>query len=97
MNENRLKGLAGLCVRAGQAVFGEDSCTRTVRSGQCGILLIDGNASDGTKKRYQSICRTAGIPCTEMPADWIETATGKTGMAMGVKRGPFSDQITECL
>ena len=26
MDERRMKGLMGLCVRAGQAVFGEDAC-----------------------------------------------------------------------
>ena len=42
MDERRMKGLMGLCVRAGQAVFGEDGCRRAVMNGQCGLLLADG-------------------------------------------------------
>ena len=42
MDERRMKGLMGLCVRAGQAVFGEDGCRRSVAGGQCGLLLLDG-------------------------------------------------------
>ena len=50
MNEQRLKGLMGLCVRAGQAVFGEDGCRKSVAGGQCGILLMDGGISDSSYK-----------------------------------------------
>ena len=44
MNETKLKGLMGLCVRAGQAVFGEDSCMKAVREGKTALLLTDGVA-----------------------------------------------------
>ena len=41
MDEKRLRGLMGLSVRAGQAVFGEDGCLRLLRSDGCGVLLMD--------------------------------------------------------
>ena len=41
MDEKRLRGLMGLCVRAGQAVFGEDGCRKAISTGECGILLTD--------------------------------------------------------
>ena len=34
MDEKRLRGLMGLCVRAGQGIFGEDSCLKALRSGR---------------------------------------------------------------
>ena len=39
MDNARLRGLIGLTVRARQAVFGEDGCLKTIRAGNCGVLL----------------------------------------------------------
>ena len=93
MAENRLRGLMGLCVRAGQAVFGEDSCRREITGGRCGVLLLDGEASPGTAKRYQDWCRTAGTPLIRLPEGLLESATGKPGRAMAVRKGSFADQL----
>ena len=46
MDERRMKGLMGLCVRAGQAVFGEEACRKSITGGQCGILLLDSGISE---------------------------------------------------
>ena len=52
MDENRLKGLMGLCLRAGQAVFGEEGCRSAIRNGSCGVLLLDRGISEGSGKKY---------------------------------------------
>jgi len=93
MNENRVRGLMGLCVRAGQAVFGEDSCRREITGGRCGVLLLDSGASPGTRKRYEDWCRTSGIPLILLPEGLLEEATGKPGMAMAVRKGSFAEQL----
>ena len=97
MDEKRLRGLMGLCVRAGQAVFGEDSCRRAIANGECGILLADGDMSMNTRKRYESWCQAADVRMAELPAGLLFEATGKPGVAMAVKAGTFDAQITECL
>ena len=93
MDERRLKGLMGLCVRAGQAVFGEEACRKSVTGGQCGILLLDGGISAGSRKRYEDLCRHTGTKTATLPAGLLAEATGKPGAAMAVKQGPFSEQI----
>ena len=95
MNEQRLKGLMGLCVRAGQAVFGEDSCRKAISAGQCGILLADGDMSGNTRKRYEGICGKTGTAMAVLPAGLLAEATGKPGAAMAIKNGPFAEQIKE--
>ena len=97
MDERRLKGVLGLCVRAGQAVFGEDGCRKAISAGQCGILLTDGDASDNTRKRYESICGRTGTEMAQLPAGLLAEATGRPGAAMAVKQGSFSEQIRACL
>jgi len=93
MDERRLKGLMGLCVRAGQAVFGEDGCRRAIEKGQCGILLADGGISANSRKRYEDLCGRNGTRMVLLPEGLLGDATGKPGAAMAVKEGSFSEQI----
>ena len=97
MDERRIKGLMGLCVRAGQAVFGEDGCRRAIALGQCGILLADGGISGNSRKRYEELCGRTGTRMELLPPGLLEEATGKAGAAMAVKQGSFSEQIRACL
>ena len=97
MDERRIRGLLGLCVRAGQAVFGEEGCRRSVQGAQCGILLADGAISGNSRKRYEDLCEKTGTRFALLPAGLLEEATGKPGMAMAVRKGSFSEQIISCL
>ncbi len=93
MDEKRLRGLMGLCVRAGQGVFGEDGCLGAVRGGKAAILLMDGEISPLSAERYEKACEREHIPVFMIPAGLLEEATGRPGMAMAVKPGGFADQI----
>lgn len=95
--ENKLRGLMGLCVRARQATFGEDGCLKQVRSGQCGVLLLDGGASQATHDKYRGACEHAGVALWELPEGLLHEATGRPGMAMAVARGGMAQQIANLL
>ena len=97
MDERRIKGLMGLCVRAGQAVFGEDGCRKTIAAGRCGILLADGEISDNSRKRYEALCEQTGTRMVLLPPGLLAEATGRPGAAMAVKEGSFSEQMISCL
>lgn len=97
MDERRIRGLMGLCVRAGQAVFGEDGCRRSITGGQCGLLLADGGISDGSRKRYEELCERTGTRMALLPPGLLAEATGRPGAAMAVKEGSFSEQMISCL
>ncbi len=97
MDEKRLKGYMGLSVRAGQAVFGEDGCMKTIREGGCGILLMDAEISEKSGKRYREACEKEGVRIGVIPEGWLNEATGKPGMAMAVRAGTLADMIFSCL
>ena len=97
MDEKRLKGMMGFCVRAGQAVFGAEACGKAIASGTGGILLADGAASQNTVERYRRLCGAAGVRLYIIPAGLIEEATGKPGAAMFIRGGSFEEQISGCL
>ena len=93
MDERRMKGLMGLCVRAGQAVFGEEGCRKAIMNGKCGILLADRDISDNSRERYEEMCRMTGTRMEMLPSGMLGEATGKPGVAMAVRSGSFSEQI----
>ena len=95
--ENRLRGLMGLCVRARQAVFGEDGCLKTIRAGNCGVLLLDAGASPATQEKYHGACQHADVALVQLPAGLLHEATGKPGMAMAVLKGGLANQIRQQL
>ena len=90
---SQLKGLAGLCVRAGQAVFGEEGCLKALRTGQCGLLLLDPEASAATREKYEDACRNAEARLQPVPPGFLYEATGRPGKAMAVLQGSLSSRM----
>lgn len=97
MDENKLRGLMGLCVRARQAVFGEDGCMKTVRAGNCGVLLLDSGASRATREKYRGVCDNARVALMELPEGLLHEATGRPGVAMAVLKGGLAEKIKRIL
>ena len=95
--ENKLRGLMGLCVRARQAVFGEDGCMKTIRSGNCGVLLLCSGASKATQEKYRGVCANANTPIAELPEGLLHEATGKPGVAMAILQGGFANSIKQTM
>jgi len=83
----------GLCVRARQAVFGEDGCLKTIRAGSCGVLLVDEGASQATKEKYRGACLNAGVSVEWLPEGLLYDATGRSGVAMAVQKGGLAEQL----
>ena len=97
IQENKLRGLMGLCVRARQAVFGEDGCMKTIRGGNCGVLLLDSGASHATRDKYRGVCANANTPMVELPEGLLHEATGKPGVAMEILKGGFANQVQQMM
>ena len=95
--ENKLRGLMGLCVRARQAVFGEDGCMKTIRAGNCGVLLLDSGASKATQEKYRGVCENAKCPLELLPEGLLHEATGKPGVAMAILKGGFANQVQQMM
>lgn len=93
MEETKLRGLLGLCVRAGQATFGMDGCLQAIRTGKAGLLLVDGEASAATAQKYDAACIHHGVPMVRMRPGLLEEATGRPGVAMAVAPGGLAEQI----
>ena len=94
---DKLTGLLGISVRAGQAIFGEDSCMKALRAGQCAALVIDAALSQTVKEKYAGVCQRANVPMAELPEGALDLATGKSAMAAAIRKGPLGDNIRKLI
>ena len=90
---NRLKGLMGLCVRAGHAVFGEDSCMKEIREERAALLLMDESISENSRQKVTPLCDRKGVPVFRLQPGLLEESTGRPGKVMLVRTGGFAEQM----
>ena len=97
MNEQKLKGLLGLCVRARQGIFGGEACLNAVRTGKAALLLVDEGCSGQTMDRYRAASTAHRVRMETLRRDLLWEATGKPGKAMAVPAGGFADGMLTIL
>lgn len=57
-----MMGLIGLATRAGKAVSGEFCTEKEVKSGKASLVIVAGDASDNTKKKFKNMCDFYKVP-----------------------------------
>ena len=70
---------------------------KTIRAGNCGVLLLDSGASKATQEKYRGVCENAKCPLELLPEGLLHEATGKPGVAMAVLKGGLANQIRQQL
>ena len=90
-NENALRGLIGLCQRAGKLQSGTDMAIAAIRADKGRLALVDGQASENTVKKMTDACIYYHVPSVMLPAGLLGAATGKDGrMAAAVTDAGFA-------
>lgn len=97
MDEQKLKGLMGLCVRARQAIFGEDACLRAIREEKAELLLLDNGISKSNGRKYETLGKLKDVPVIRLRSGLLEESTGRPGRAMAVRGGSLAEEILNCL
>jgi ribosomal protein L30E len=93
---NPLHNFLGLCFRAGALKTGEAVCEQLAKSGGAYLLLVDGGASDRSKKAMRDACAFAGIQLIEVEPGALGKALGKPGrMAAAVTEKGFSEKLIQ--
>ena len=62
-DEQRILGYLGLAARGRRIESGEDQTEKTVRNGRAHLVLIAGDASENTKKKFRNLCDYYEVPC----------------------------------
>lgn len=94
MQYDKVKGLLGLLVRQGQAVFGQESCALAVRNRHLEAVLLDASSAENTQKRLDDVGRTYQTPIIRVPEGLIEQASGKNGRkVIGLRHAELAREI----
>ena len=67
MNNAKLMGALGLCMRAGGMACGDFAAEKTIKAGKAALILLDAAASENTRQRYEGYAARNGLPlqCVE--------------------------------
>lgn len=57
MTEQRIISFLGLAIRAGKVCKGESICERAIRDNLAELVIVAGDASANTKKRFSDKCK----------------------------------------
>ncbi len=76
---NRALGMLGLSARAGKLVSGGQACELALRHGDARLILLDGAASEGTRKVISDACAHYLVPMRLTGPDELGQAIGKPG------------------
>lgn len=92
--ETALRGLLGLCQRAGKLQTGTDMALAAVKGGKALIILIDGGAAANTVKKAADACIYYHVPLITLPEGLLGSASGKDGRMLGaVLDAGFANRI----
>ena len=63
---DKIYGLLGLCQRAGKCKSGEFAVEKSIKSGKAFLVIIPGDASDNTKKKFRNMTTYRSVPYQEL-------------------------------
>ena len=62
MTGNKVLSLIGLATKAGKTASGEFLTEREVNSGKAALVIVAGDASENTKKKFRNMCDYYKVP-----------------------------------
>lgn len=62
LKQDKVLSLIGLATKAGKTVSGEFCTEKEVKSGRARLVIVAGDASDNTKKKFQNMCEFYRVP-----------------------------------
>ncbi|MBQ7915363.1 MAG: ribosomal L7Ae/L30e/S12e/Gadd45 family protein [Firmicutes bacterium] len=69
VNEKKVLQMLSLCSKAGKVASGEFQCEDAVRRGTACVVLVSGDASDNTCKKFSNKCEFYEVPFYKLSCD----------------------------
>lgn len=62
MMQDKVLSMIGLATKAGKTVSGEFMTEREIKSGRATLVVVAGDSSDNTKKKFRDMCEFYKVP-----------------------------------
>ena len=97
MSHSKALSMIGLATKAGKVASGEFCTEKEVKSARAYLVIVAGDASENTKKKFRNMCEFYQVPiCFYKDKDTLGHAMGKEfraslaildeGLAKGIRR-----------
>ena len=95
VNNQRVFGLLGLCMKSGAIAFGTESCQDLIQKNKLKLVIVASDASDRTKRNFNFLCNKNNINFLEFASiDELSKCIGKKNKAVfGIKNESLANQI----
>ena len=60
--QDKVLSMIGLATKAGKTVSGEFMTEREIKSGRAALVVVAGDSSDNTKKKFRDMCEFYKVP-----------------------------------
>lgn len=108
MKPDKILSLIGLATRAGKTASGEFCTEKEVKTGRAALVIVAGDASENTKKKFRDMCEFYEVPIYfYKDKDTLGHAMGKefratlavtdAGFADGIRKHLDSEGNTNCI
>lgn len=94
MDEQKFIGMLGLAVKARQAQLGAGRALDSIRANKAALVLLDEEASDNTRKRFENACLFHEVECLILPPGLLGRAAGKSdAMVAAILKGGMAERL----
>lgn len=95
INNQKVFGLLGLCMKAGKISFGTQSCEDLIEKNKLKLVIVAGDASDRTKRNFEFLANRNGIKFLQYSTiNELSKCIGKKNKAVfGIKHENFANEI----
>lgn len=62
MSRQKALAMVGLAAKAGRVVSGEFAVEKSLKQGKTALVIIAGDASENTKKKFRNMCSYRNVP-----------------------------------
>ena len=97
LKQDKVLSLIGLATKAGQTASGEFMTEREVKTGRAALVIVAGDSSDNTKKKFRDMCEFYKVPIYFYgDKDTLGHAMGKEFRAsLAILEEGFAKEITK--
>lgn len=95
INNQKVFGLLGLCMKSGGVSFGTQACEDLIQKNKLKLVIVAEDASDRTKRNFKFLCEKNGINFLLFSTiDELSKCIGKKNKAIfGIKNESLANQI----
>lgn len=95
MDNQKLKTYLGFALRARLCTKGSDAVLSQIRSKKAGVVILDNDASQNTKKQIRNACSSYSITLLEAESNLLFQLTKENYKVMSIKTSTLSEQIKQ--